>query len=105
MVRTTALKREELINDILQGLKKYKLYYGAVFISLIILVIYSHLNFKLDNEIINLTQEKNYLIATNFKLKKDLAVVSSPNKISNEAKKEGKMKSVDYRQVKFLEVK
>lgn len=105
MVKVTTLKREELISDILEGIRKYKLYFGTILTSLTVLVVYSHINFKLDNEIISLTQEKNYLIATNLKLKKDLAIISSPDKISNIAKKEGKMKSVDYRQVKFLEIK
>jgi hypothetical protein len=72
MSRSITINREELIQDIKIGLGKYKFYFAIFFSSLIMLVGYSQLNYKIDNEIVQLNQEKNYLIAENFKLKKIL---------------------------------
>jgi hypothetical protein len=89
MSRSITINREELIQDIKIGLGKYKFYFAIFFSSLIMLVGYSQLNYKIDNEIVQLNQEKNYLIAENFKLAKD---------------QQG-MKPVDYKSVKFIENK
>jgi cell division protein FtsL len=105
MSRSITINREELIQDIKIGLGKYKFYFAIFFSSLIMLVGYSQLNYKIDNEIVQLNQEKNYLIAENFKLKKDIAILSSPERISQLAKNQQGMKSVDYKSVKFIENK
>jgi cell division protein FtsL len=105
MTRSITINREELIQDIKIGLGKYKLYFAIFFSSLIMLVGYSQLNYKIDNEIVQLNQEKNYLIAENFKLKKDIAILSSPERISQLAKSQQGMKPVDYKSVKFIENK
>lgn len=105
MSRSITINREELIQDIKIGLGKYKFYFAIFFFSLIMLVGYSQLNYKIDNEIVQLNQEKNYLIAENFKLKKDVAVLSSPERLSRLAKEQQGMKPVDYKNVKFIENK
>ena len=105
MARSITINKEELIQDIKIGLGKYKLYFTIFFSSLIMLVGYSQLNYKIDSQIVQLNQEKNYLIAENFKLKKDIAILSSPERISQLAKNKQGMKSVDYKSVKFIENK
>jgi cell division protein FtsL len=105
MSRSITINREELIQDIKIGLGKYKFYFAIFFSSLIMLVGYSQLNYKIDNEIVQLNQEKNYSIAENFKLKKDIAILSSPERIFQLAKNQQRMESVDYKSVKFIENK
>lgn len=104
MIRELILRNDDVVNDIKVGLSKYKLSLFFIMLSLVGLVLYSQLNYKVDNEITKLNLEKNYLVAENLRLKNQITVLSSPDRISKIAKEEGGMKKVDYNQVKFLNV-
>ncbi|MGC8868694.1 septation ring formation regulator EzrA [Sulfurihydrogenibium sp.] len=104
MLRDLVLKNDEVLNDIKIGFRKYRLSLLIILTSLLILVLYSQLNYSVDNQITKLNMEKNYYVAENFKLKNQLAVLSSPERISKLAKEQGGMKNIDYRQVKFIDV-
>ncbi|WP_297887356.1 cell division protein FtsL [Sulfurihydrogenibium sp.] len=104
MIKDLILKNDEVVNDIKVGFSKYKSSLFIIATSLLVLVLYSQLNYKVESEITKLNMEKNYLVAENFKLKNQITVLSSPERISEIAKQEGGMKKVDYNQVKFIDV-
>jgi cell division protein FtsL len=104
MIKDLILKNDEVIHDLKIGLSKYKISLSLIVVSLIALVLYSQLNYKVDREIVKLNMEKNYLVAENLRLKNQITVLSSPERISKIAKEEGGMKKVDYNQVKFIDV-
>ncbi|ACN99221.1 cell division protein FtsL [Sulfurihydrogenibium azorense] len=104
MIKELILNKNEVLNDVKIGLSRHKLSLLVIMTSLLALVLYSQLNYKIDNEIVKLNAEKNYLIAENFKLKNQITVLSSPERISKIAKQEGGMKKVDYNQVRFIDV-
>ncbi|MBX0311021.1 MAG: cell division protein FtsL [Sulfurihydrogenibium sp.] len=105
MPRSVKISREELIQDLKFSVGKYKFYFVILFLSLTLLVVNSQLNYKIDSEIVRINQEKSEILAENANLKREIAVLSSPERISEIAKKQQKMKPVDYKNVKFIEVK
>lgn len=105
MTRSVRIDRKELAEDLKFSIGKYKLYFIIFFLSLTLLVVNSQINYKIDNEIVQINQEKSEIVSENIKLKKEIAELSSPERISEIAKNQLKMKPVDYKNVKFIEVK
>jgi cell division protein FtsL len=85
-------------------ISKYKLHFAVFFLSLTALVINSQIHYKIDNEIIQLNQEKNNLIVENLQLKRDIAKLSSPERIFEIATKQLQMKPMGYEDVEFIDV-
>jgi len=81
---------------------KYSKYWLVILASVGLTVFYNSMTFGIEKEIISLTQQKSYLLAENMQLKKEKAVLSSPDRIHNIAKEKLKMKKVDYRNVYFI---
>jgi cell division protein FtsL len=99
------ISRKELVQDLKFSVGKHKFYFIVFFISLILLVANSQVHYKIDNEIVQINQEKSEILSENIKLKKEIAVLSSPERISDIAKNQLKMKPVDYKNVKFIDAK
>lgn len=93
------------IRDIVNIVARYKISFAVIFISLSVLIGYSHYSFTVEKDIYRLNNQKNLLISQNFELKKDLTELSSPERVNSIAKKELGMVNVNYKQVKFLETK
>ncbi len=92
----------ELPKD-LRILRKYLKYFVGFLTIAIALVYYSYLNFQIEHEITTLTKQKSMLIAENYELKKDITVLSSPERIGKIAKRKYKMKVAPYSEIKFIE--
>lgn len=91
--------------DILNVLKKHKLSMFLTVFSLTGLIGYSHLMFEVESGIYDLNKQKSLLVAENFQLKRNISELSSPEKISTRAKQELGMMNVNYKQVKFIDLK
>ncbi|NPA16941.1 MAG: cell division protein FtsL [Aquificae bacterium] len=101
MVRETVY---ELKRDLSQ-IRKY-IKYGLFFLVMGgTLVLYNQYYFKVEREIMNLSQLKGQLSARNLMLKKEVSRLSSPERIEKIARKRLKMKPVDYSKVRFIETK
>ncbi len=83
--------------------KKYVKYFIGFLVIATALVYYSYLNFQIEHEITTLTKQKSMLIAENYELKKDITVLSSPERIGKIAKNKYKMKVAPYSEIKFIE--
>jgi len=95
----------ELILELKRDFYLIKRYSKFIFIILTLIglmIFYNSQYFKLEKEIISLNQQKSYLIAENMQLRKEKAILSSPQRIYNLATKRLKMKKVDFKNVHFL---
>jgi len=94
----------ELKKDLSQ-IRKY-IKYGIFFLLMAgTLVLYNQYYFKVEREIMSLSQMKSQLSAKNLMLKKEVSRLSSPEKIEKVATEKLKMKPVDYSKVRFIEIK
>ncbi|ACO03757.1 MAG TPA: cell division protein FtsL [Persephonella sp.] len=93
----------ELKKD-LAVIKKYVKYWIIIISVTFGLVMYNSLYFKTERDITQLVNKKNYLEAKNLQLKKEITRLSSPERISDIAKKRLKMKAVDYSRVHFIDL-
>ncbi len=83
-------------------IKKYSKYLFLMLVLIGLTIFYNSQYFKLEKEIISLTQQKSYLIAENMQLRKEKAVLSSPDRIYKLATEKLNMKKVDFKNVHFL---
>ncbi len=98
---------KEILVEVKKDLKlvsKYSKYWLVILAVIILTVFYNSFSFKLERQIIQLTEQKNYLIAENMQLRKEKAVLSSPKRVYSIATKSLKMKKVDYSKVHFIDV-
>ncbi len=86
-------------------IKRYIKFWLLILLILSTLVIYNQYYFKVNKDIIELTQIKSRLITENTMLKKEISRLSSPDRINKLAVERLKMKPVDYSKVHFLETK
>lgn len=91
--------------DIFYILRKHKISIFLILISLFGLIGYSHLTFEIENSIYNLNKQKSLLMAENFQLKRQISELSNPERINIQAKQELGMVNVNYKQVKFIDIK
>ncbi len=94
----------EVIKDF-SFVKKQLLYIVVIFSTAAGLIVYNLKFIELEREITQLNQQKNYLQLEQVELKKELAKLSAPNRISKLAKKRLKMEKVNMENVKFIEYK
>lgn len=85
-----------------QIITKYIKYWFVILVAAGFTIFYNFQYFKLEKEIVNLNKEKSYLLAENMQLKKQKAVLSSPERIYKVATKKLKMKKVNLKQVHFI---
>ena len=85
--------------------RKQLLYLLIIFLIATGLIIYNLKFIELEREITQLKQQKSYLQLEQVELKKELARLSSPDRISKLAKKRLKMEKVNMENVKFIEYK
>jgi len=85
--------------------RKQLLYLLIIFLIATGLIVYNLKFIELEREITQLKQQKSYLQLEQVELKKELARLSSPDRISKLAKKRLKMEKVNMENVKFIEYK
>ncbi len=85
-------------------IKKYLIYFSLIVSIISMLVYYNTMYIKKERTIVQLTQQKNYLIVENLKLQRDITVLSSPSRIEKIAKEKLKMVPVTYDSIKFITV-
>jgi len=86
-----------------KGIGKYIKHIAVLLLLLTGLVTYSYINSTIDHKIMQLQQQKSELVAENFRLKQDIAALSSPKRVADIARNKLQMKNVSYSQVRFIE--
>jgi cell division protein FtsL len=96
---------KEAVLELKRDLSLIKRYIKYLFVILFftgLTIFYNSQYFKIEKEITLLTKQKSYLIAENMQLRKEKAVLSSPERIYKIATQKLDMKKVDLKNVYFL---